>query len=325
VVNFDPDAAGANATEKSISLLTEEGFSIRIVTLDGGLDPDRYIRERGVEAYLAAVRAARSQADYLIERARQMFPGGSADQKVKAMNYLLPHIRMVPQDQARIQFARDAAKQLLIDFPTLQGEMERAARRRLDHVGAQIARDVGAFRAGDLAGFSPAVLERELREAESLRRGGFSIRTGNITEVERILIRALEIVDPEHNDARRLALEAITGHPEWFQHLNSFPAMQLLTVRRASEGIEAIEDSHQRALVAEALLNEVRPPSEVEVRGALDQMNYKWVDKQFLEVEAMIKDANQRGDFAEEIRLAQQRLTLVRERHRLTTEGGNAG
>ena len=54
--NFDPDAAGGNAAEKSIALLTEEGFNIKIVTLDGGLDPDRFIRERGVEAYTQAVR-----------------------------------------------------------------------------------------------------------------------------------------------------------------------------------------------------------------------------------------------------------------------------
>ena len=75
VVNFDPDAAGANAAEKSIALLTEEGFTIKIVTLDGGLDPDRFIRERGVEAYTAALRGARRQSDYLIERARPRFPG----------------------------------------------------------------------------------------------------------------------------------------------------------------------------------------------------------------------------------------------------------
>ena len=40
-VNFDPDTAGANAAEKSIALLTEEGFTIKIVTLEDGLDPDR--------------------------------------------------------------------------------------------------------------------------------------------------------------------------------------------------------------------------------------------------------------------------------------------
>ena len=77
VVNFDPDDAGGNAAEKSIALLTEEGFTIKLVTLDGGLDPDRFIRERGVEAYVGAIRGARRQSDYLIERARQMFPGAS--------------------------------------------------------------------------------------------------------------------------------------------------------------------------------------------------------------------------------------------------------
>ena len=70
MVNFDPDTAGANAAEKSIALLTEEGFTIKIVTLEGGLDPDRFIRERGVEAYKEALRESRRQADYLIERAR---------------------------------------------------------------------------------------------------------------------------------------------------------------------------------------------------------------------------------------------------------------
>ena len=42
IVNFDPDAAGANAAERSINLLLEEGMQVRIVELDGGLDPDEY-------------------------------------------------------------------------------------------------------------------------------------------------------------------------------------------------------------------------------------------------------------------------------------------
>ncbi|HEY0785994.1 MAG TPA: DNA primase, partial [Acidobacteriaceae bacterium] len=43
IVNFDPDTAGAMAAEKSIALLTEEGFEVWVVTLDGGLDPDRFV------------------------------------------------------------------------------------------------------------------------------------------------------------------------------------------------------------------------------------------------------------------------------------------
>jgi DNA primase len=134
VVNFDPDAAGSNAAEKSIALLTEEGFNIKIVTLDGGLDPDRYIRERGVEAYTQALRGARRQADYLIERARQMFPGASSEQKVKAMNYLLPHIRRMPEELARLQFEADAAQKLGIDSEVLRKKLREAALKRRDRV-----------------------------------------------------------------------------------------------------------------------------------------------------------------------------------------------
>ncbi|MFC5863487.1 DNA primase [Acidicapsa dinghuensis] len=134
VVNFDPDLAGSNAAEKSIALLTEEGFSIRIITLDGGLDPDRFVRERGVEAYVAAIKGARSQADYLIERARAEYPGSNSADKINAMNYLLPHIRRIPHKLERDQFAHDAAQKLGIDSALLREELRQAALKRQDHI-----------------------------------------------------------------------------------------------------------------------------------------------------------------------------------------------
>jgi DNA primase len=143
VVNFDPDAAGANAAEKSISMLTEEGFTIKLVTLEGGLDPDRFIRERGVEAYAGAIRGARKQSDYLIDRARQEHPGTSAEAKIKAMNYLLPHIKRIPQKLERDQFAHDAAQKLGIDSAVLRDELRQAALKRQDHVDARVETRAG--------------------------------------------------------------------------------------------------------------------------------------------------------------------------------------
>jgi DNA primase len=53
VVNFDPDAAGEKAAEGKLPILLEEGLQVRIVELDGGLDPDEYCKDRGAEAYRA--------------------------------------------------------------------------------------------------------------------------------------------------------------------------------------------------------------------------------------------------------------------------------
>ena len=130
VVNFDPDNAGANAAEKSIALLTEEGFEVRVVTLEGGLDPDRFVRERGIQAYAEALKAAVRHSDYLIERARKLFPVRTPQGKVDAVNYLLPHIRRMPHAIVRDEFAQDAAQKLSIDSALLRQELKQAAAKR---------------------------------------------------------------------------------------------------------------------------------------------------------------------------------------------------
>jgi DNA primase len=142
IVNFDPDTAGIAATEKSIALLTEEDFEVKIVTLDGGLDPDRFIREQGIQQYMAALRNAKRHSDYLIDRAIELFPARTADAKVKAMNYLLPHIRRMPTGQLREEFAVDAAQKLAISTIDKK-EFKDAAVKRLESIRSQITRPLG--------------------------------------------------------------------------------------------------------------------------------------------------------------------------------------
>jgi DNA primase len=273
VVNFDPDTAGANAAEKSIALLTEEGFTIKIVSLDGGLDPDRFIRERGVEAYTQAVRGARRQSDYLIERAQQMFPGKSAEQKLKQMNYLLPHIRRMPERLARDQFAGDAAQKLGIDSAVLREELRQAALKRRDHV---------------------------------------EVKAAKLTEVERVLLRALAITDPENEEPRRHGIYAVSTQPAWFEHLGTFSALQALAGRQARDPMDVVEDPAQRALLAEVLLAETKPPEESEVLGAVQELQERAVAIQLRDLRALIAEAERRGDFTEIALLTQQKLDLDR-------------
>ena len=273
IVNFDPDAAGANAAEKSIALLTEEGFSIRLVTLEDGLDPDRFIRERGLEAYTAAIRGARRQADYLIERARQMFPGASAEQKVKAMNYLLPHIRRMPEKLARDQFAADAAQKLAIDS---------------------------------------AVMREELRQAALKRRDRIEARATSLSEVERVLLRALAIEDPEFGRARQLAAEALARQSAWFEHLGAFAALQAMAARGTGDPMGVVDDPAQRALLAETLLAETKPPEEGEVQSAIQEIHERAIEHRQRELRTLIAEAERRGDFAELAVLTQQKLDLDR-------------
>jgi len=282
VVNFDPDAAGANAAEKSIALLTEEGFNLKLVTLDGGLDPDRFIRERGVEAYTQAVMGARRQSDYLIERARQMFPGAAADQKLKAMNYLLPHIRRIPQKLVRDQFAMDAAQKLGIDSAVLREELRQAALRRRDHI---------------------------------------EVRVTALTEVERVLLRALAITDPEHEESRSTAGDAVQRQSQWFEGLGAFPALQALAHRGSRDPMEVVENAAQRALLAEALLAETEPPAVETVVDAIVSLQRRGIEADLREMRTRIQDAERKGDFAELAVLTQRKLELDRALRQLQASG----
>ncbi len=130
VVNFDPDTAGAKATERTLGLLVEEEFNIRVLTLETGFDPDLFIRRKGKDAYGAALKNSQKYFDYLIDRARAMFPARNADSKVKAVNHLLPHIQRVPSRIVRDELALEISQKLGIDSAVLRQELKHAATNR---------------------------------------------------------------------------------------------------------------------------------------------------------------------------------------------------
>jgi DNA primase len=130
VVNFDPDTAGAKATERTLGLLVQEEFQIKVLTLEHGFDPDLFIRRKGKDAYAEALRHSQPYFDYLIERARAQFPVRSPEGKVKALNHLLPHIQQVPSRIVRDGLAAEIAQKLGIDSAVLRQELKHAVASR---------------------------------------------------------------------------------------------------------------------------------------------------------------------------------------------------
>jgi DNA primase len=66
---FDGDAAGKKATREARETCRAGGLVAKVAVLPGAKDPDDFVRERGPEALLAAVHAARGILEHLIEEA----------------------------------------------------------------------------------------------------------------------------------------------------------------------------------------------------------------------------------------------------------------
>jgi DNA primase len=133
IVNYDPDNAGQAATERSIAILLEQDFEVRVLALPGKADPDKFIREQGPDAYMKLLKESPPYVDYLIARARQM-DMTTAEGKLRAVNFLLPYVQKIPNRILRSEWATRIAQQLRLDEPVLRAALSKAATERRGEV-----------------------------------------------------------------------------------------------------------------------------------------------------------------------------------------------
>jgi DNA primase len=133
VVNYDPDTAGQAATERSLTLLLEKEFDVRVLALPGGADPDKFIKEKGVDAYAKLLVQSPPYLDYLIGRARLM-DRTTAQGKVAALNFLMPYVQRLPNRLLRSEWATRISSELRVDEPVLREALRIAANERRGEV-----------------------------------------------------------------------------------------------------------------------------------------------------------------------------------------------
>jgi DNA primase len=237
VVNFDPDTAGARATERTLGLLVEEEFNIRVLTLETGFDPDLYIRRQGKDAYGAALKGSQKYFDYLIDRARALFPVRNSESKVKAVNHLLPHLQRVPSRIARDELALEISQKLGIDSAVLRQELKHVATNRsatqvktsaeTQITGAErvLIRALASAREMQASATRSSAREGTDEEFDPARQAQFALQSENLYEglaaqslIEALLAGGTESADvmalPKTEEDRRLLASILMTEEE---------------------------------------------------------------------------------------------------------------
>ena len=288
VVNFDPDTAGAKATERTLGLLVEEEFQIKVLTLEAGFDPDLYIRRKGKDAYVEALRHSQRYFDYLIERARTQFPVRTPEGKVKAINHLLPHIQRVPSRIVRDELAHEIAQKLGVDSAVLRQELKHVAASR------------------SAAAIKPAP-------------------EGQITDAERILIRALAAANEmqtagEHVSARDGAEEEFDPARQarfalQSEHLHQGLASESLIEVLLASGLEVPDmmdlplSEPDRRRLASILLKDAEDLTVERVEGAIRALRRIHLRRRLEQVQRQLESPG-RGDPAQMQALLQEKVRL---------------
>jgi DNA primase len=272
IVNYDPDTAGQAATERSLTLLLEHDFEVRVLALppigEKKADPDLFIREKGAKAYIQALKESQPYVDYLIARARKM-DLTSGEGKLRALNFLMPYLQRIPNALLRSEWATRISQQLRIDEPVLRAALTKAASERRSEVKAQ----------PQLVGKAAKPLERRLirmlaeadgfrRElAQRLQQGGFY----QGMETEKIIaalivaslsdepMQATEIGAHLEERDRRLFFEILfepAQEPSWEEAESCLEALERKQIERELTRIQLEIEAKPSAAVLRELLNQ---------------------------------------------------------------------
>jgi DNA primase len=283
VVNFDPDTAGAAATDKSLGMLLEEEFNIRVLRLEAGFDPDLFIRKNGAEAYAKALKGSAKYFDYLVERALRLFPTRSPEGKKNAVNFLLPHIHRVPSRIVRDELANDIAQKLNIDTTVLRQEFKAAA----------VSRAAGGLR----------------NEPDT-----------DVTPAEKVLVRAASSVAGEEAELRHMALDALAEERLHAGLTTEALLEAILQNALAVERGEGVDDvmalplsDADRQRLAKIVMREDDPLTAELLAGALNALRHRrQISQREGEIKRGIVEAERKNDVAALLRLKQEKLELDR-------------
>jgi DNA primase len=276
-VNFDPDAPGANAAERSINLLLEEGMHVRIMELDGDLDPDEYCKERGAEAYGARVDKAKGYFYWLADRARTKYDVHTSEGVVGVLQFLLPAVQRISDPLERSAIANDVAS----------------------YIGVERGMVLDSFRKSAAN-----------RQEKGITRPNIVLRPD-----ERMLLNAL-LTDPENRDEVVRALAGIEAIKRFSSRriFQTIFTMHESGGRIAFEEVHARLEEADQHLLAEAVFNEDSYASQEEMRAAIASMQWtEWEDCR-RELKLQIKNAERSGNWEQALSLTAELQKLEKQR-----------
>jgi DNA primase len=274
-VNFDPDAPGANAAERSINLLLEEGMQVRMVELDGELDPDEYCKERGAAAYQERIEKAKGYFYWLADRARTKYDVHTSEGVVAVLQFLLPAVQRISDP------------------------LERSA------IAGDVAGYIGVERGLVLDSFRKTVANRQ---EKALERPKTVLRPD-----ERMLLNAL-LTDAEVRDEVIEALKPIeaVGRLASRRIFQAIFTLHEAGGRISFEEVHARVEEADQNLLADAVLNEDAYASREEVMAAIASMQRSDDEDQRRQMKLRIKEAERSGNWEEALRLTAELQDLER-------------
>ena len=128
---YDSDKAGINATSRAIDIFLSKACKPKIIELDGGLDPDDFIKKYGMEGFENKIKSAISYIDFKIKKLKENFNlednEGLSNFTVEAAKILSSIVNPIERDI----FVKDFSKNYNISYKAIENYINYLNRNKI--------------------------------------------------------------------------------------------------------------------------------------------------------------------------------------------------
>lgn len=125
VISYDSDEAGQKAAQRAIKLLTEVGLSVRVLRIEGGKDPDEFIKTHGADKFKLMLEKSGNHIEYRLSQVKSKYDLSLPDQKVKCLNEMESVLATVESAIEREVYAGRIAEEMDVSKENLLYEINR--------------------------------------------------------------------------------------------------------------------------------------------------------------------------------------------------------
>lgn len=147
IVSYDSDEAGQKAAQRAIGLLTQAGVNVRVLHIEGGKDPDEYIKTHGADRFRIMLEKSGNHIEYRLAAAKVKYDLAKPDNKIAYIKEAAQILATVESLVEREVYAGKLSQELDVSKENLLSDINRAASRdRSKKHKAEIRTEITAAR-----------------------------------------------------------------------------------------------------------------------------------------------------------------------------------
>ncbi|MFR3064670.1 DNA primase [Peptoniphilus sp.] len=128
---YDSDSAGINATSRAIDIFLQASVKPKIIELEGGLDPDDFIKKYGVEGFENKIKSAISCIEFKIKKLKENF---NLEDSEGLSNFTIESSKILSSIKNPIErdiFVKDFSRKYNISYTAIENYINYLNRNKL--------------------------------------------------------------------------------------------------------------------------------------------------------------------------------------------------